>query len=90
MFNGLEVVHLAGICSSLGIDAGPQVDLCIDAAVVAMGFDGLWNQQNSDAEQAEAADGRQYGVGVGPHHFAGCELLLDVVHHASLVFGLHV
>ena len=58
VFNGLEVVHLAGIWSSLGIDAGPQVDLCIDAAVVAMGFDGLWKQQNRNAEQAETADGR--------------------------------
>ena len=61
MFNGFEVVHLAGICSSLGIDAGPQVDLCIDAAVVAIGFDRLRDQQNRDAEQAETADDRQYG-----------------------------
>ena len=53
VFNGLEVIHLAGSCASLWIDARPQVDLCIDAAVVAMGFDGLWNQQNRDAEQAE-------------------------------------
>ena len=58
VFNGFEVVHLAGSCASLGIDAGPQGDLCVDAAVVAMGFDGLGNQQNRDAEQAETADGR--------------------------------
>ncbi len=61
VFDGFEVIHLAGICSSLGIDAGPQGDLCVNAAVVAMGFDRLRNQQNRDAEQAETADGRQYG-----------------------------
>ena len=58
VFNGFEVIHFAGICASLGIDAGPHGDLCIDAAVVAMGFDGLRDQQNSDAKPAEAADGR--------------------------------
>ena len=52
-----------------------------------MGFDGLWKQQNRNAEQAETGDGRQHGVGVGSHHFASRELLLAVVDHASLVFG---
>ena len=51
VFNGFEVVHLAGICSSIAIDAGPHGDLCIDAAVVAMGFDRLRDEQNRDAEQ---------------------------------------
>ena len=50
-----------------------------------MGFDGLRDQQNRDAEQAETADGRQHGVGVGTHHFPSRELLLAVVDHASLV-----
>ena len=90
VFDGFEVVHLAGSCASLGIDAGPHGDLRIDAAVVAIGFDGLWNQQNRDAEQAEAADGSQYGVGVVSHHLASCELLLAVVNHASFVFGSSV
>ena len=63
VFNSFEVIHLAGSCSSLGIDAPPQGDLCIDAAVVAMGLDRLRDQQNRDAEEAESADGRQYGVG---------------------------
>ena len=79
-----------GSCASLWIDADPQVDLCVDAAVVAMGFDGLWKQQNRNAEQAETADGRQHGVGVGTHHFASRELLLAVVDHASLVIGFNV
>ena len=48
-----------------------------------MVFDGLWNQQNRDAEQAETADGRQYGVGVGSNHLASRELLLVVVDHVS-------
>ena len=90
VFDGFEVVHFAGSCVPLGIDAGPHGDLRIDAAVVAMVFDGLWNQQNRDAEQAEAADSRQYGVGVGSHHLATCELSLAVVNHASLVFGSSV
>ncbi|WP_370624151.1 hypothetical protein [Synechococcus sp. MU1643] len=55
VFDGFEVVHLAASCVSLWIDAGPHGDLRIDAAVVAMGSDGLWNQQNRDAEQAEPA-----------------------------------
>ena len=90
VFDGFEVVHLAGSCASLGIDACPQGDLSIDAAVVAMGFDRLRDQQNRDAEQAEAADGSQYGVVVGPHHLASRELLLVVVVHASLVSGFNV
>ena len=84
------MVHLAGICSSLGIDAGPHGDLCIDAEVVAMGFDRLRDEQNRDAEQAESADGSQYGVGVGSNHLASRELLLVVVDHAFLVFGFSV
>ena len=87
VFDGFEVVHLAGAYASLGVDARPHGDLRIDAAVVAMGFDGLRDQQNSDAKQAEAADGRQYGVGVGPHHLPCCQFLLAVVVHASCVFG---
>ena len=55
MFDGFEVIHLAGSCASLGIDAGPQGDLYVDAAVVAMGFDGLRDQQNRDADQTETA-----------------------------------
>jgi hypothetical protein len=90
VFNGFEVIHFAGICASLGIDAGTHGDLCINAAVVAMGFDRLRDQQNCDAEQAEAADGSQYGVGVGSHHLASRELLLVVVVHASLVSGFNV
>ena len=90
VFNSFEVVHLSGSCSSLGIDAGSQVDLCIDTKVVAMGFDRLRDEQNRDAEQAETADGRQYGVGVDSHQLASCELLLAVVDHASLVFGSSV
>ena len=90
MFDGFEVIHLAGSCASLGIDAGPQGDLYVDAAVVAMGFDGLRDQQNRDAEQAETADGCQYGLGVGPHHLASRELLLVVVDHASLLIGFNV
>jgi hypothetical protein len=87
VFNGFEVIHLAGICSSIGIDAGPQVDLCIDSAVVAMGFGPLRNDKYRDAEQAVTADGLQHGIGVSSHHLASCELLLAVVDHASLVFG---
>ena len=85
VFDGFEEVHFAGICASLGIDAGPHGDLCIDAAVVAMGFDGLRDQQNSDAEQAETAESREYGVGVCSHHLTSRELLLVVVDHVSLV-----
>ena len=49
-----------------------------------MGSYGLRNQQN---RVAEAADGTQYGVGVGSHHFESSELLLVVIDHASLAFG---
>ena len=90
MFDGFEVIHLAGICSSLGIDAGPHGDLCIDAAVVAIGFDRLRDEKNRDAEQAETADSREYGVGVGSDHFTSRELLLVLVDHSSLVFGFSV
>lgn len=90
VFDGFEVVLLAGSCASFGIDVGLHGDLCVDAAVVAMGFDGLWNQQNRDTEQAEATDDTQHWVGVGSHHLASRELLLAVVDHASLVFGSSV
>ena len=70
MFDGFQVVHLAGGCFSLGVDAGPHRDLRIDAAVLAIGFDGLRNQQNSNAEQTEAADGGKHGVRMSSHHFA--------------------
>jgi len=90
VFNGLEVIHLAGSCASLWIDAYPHGDLCVDAAVVAMRFDGLWNQQNRDAEQAKTANSRKHRVGVGSHHLASCELLMVVVDHVSLVIGFNV
>ena len=68
VFDCFEVVHLAGSGLSLGVDGNPHGDLRIDAAVIAMGFDGLWNQQNSNADQTEAADGSQHWIGMGPHH----------------------
>ena len=55
-----------------------------------MGFNRLRDEQNLDAEQAETADGRQHGVGVGSHHLLSCELLLAVVDHASLLIGFNV
>ena len=82
VFNGFEVIHLAGIFASFGIDACPHGDLRVDAEVLAMGCDGLRKHQNRNAEQAETAYGRQHWVGVGLHHFSSCELLLAVVDHS--------
>ena len=62
VLNGFEVIHLAGSFASFGIDAGPHGDLCVDAEVVAMSCDGLREQQNRNAEQAETAYGRQHWV----------------------------
>ena len=67
VFDGFVIRHLAGSCVSLGIDAGPHGDLRIDAAVCAMVFDGLRNQQNRDTEKAETADCSQHWVsGLAP------------------------
>ena len=87
MLDGFQVIHLARVCVSVGVDRDPHGDLGIDAAVVAIGFDGLRNQKNSNAEQAEAAYGSQHRVGVGSHHFTHRELLLAVIDHELIAIA---
>ena len=87
VFDGFQVIHLARVCVSVGVDRDPHGDLGIDAAVVAIGFDGLRNQKNSDAEQAEAADCSQHRVSVGSHHFTHRELLLVVIVHVLIAIA---
>ena len=48
MFHGLEIIHCAGGCQPLGVDRDTHRNLHINATVVAMGLDGLWNQKNGD------------------------------------------
>lgn len=78
------------------VHSDPHLHLNINAAVVAMGFHRLGDQQHRDRQQADRADGGQQWVGVSPHHFARRELLVAVVGHdiclqapiVSLVVGV--
>ena len=84
MLHGLEVDQFSRAALPLERTALAQLDLGIHAAVVAMGFHRLGDLQEGDGQKAAAADGGQYGVGVGAHHLASGELLLGVIAHGGL------
>ena len=76
MLNRSQVVHLAWSSLTIWIDLRPDDALRIDAAVVAMCFDGLGDQKNGDDQKAQAAENRQGQIGVSTHHLKCCQRLI--------------
>ena len=81
MFDGFQIIHFAGCRLTPGVDGQTHGDLRIDTSVVPMVSHGLGDQQNSDSEHAEAADGGQNWVGVYPHYLPRRQALLGVTVH---------
>ena len=81
VLESLEFVDSAGSLLAAVIDGIAHLDLRIDATVEAVMSDRLWEQEQRNGEQAQAADGCQHGVGVGSHHFPRGEGLVVVVGH---------
>ena len=81
VLESLEFVDSAGSLLAAVIDGIAHLDLRIDATVEAVMSDRLWEQEQRNGEQAQAADGCQHGVGVGSHHLPRGEGLVVVVGH---------
>ena len=79
MAYGHEVDDLPRCILGFQVWGPAQIDLLIDAGVVAAIPDSTWNLQGCKHDQADGAKCCQYRVGVGTHHFALAQFLSVVL-----------
>jgi len=79
MAHGHEVEDLPRFILGFQVWGLAQIDLLIDAGVVAAIPDGAWNLQGCKHDQADGAECCQYWIGMGTHHFALVQLLSVVL-----------